>query len=264
MGGGISRTSGGTEALSSRMGRNGTEVLFPSVEGKMESTTLKSRSSHVKLFTTASPERRRPLGKFRRLEGLSPTSQAEEAIFDHKSGKVNQRSNRNRVNVRIDNSLPLEPQAQERELNPEPGSPQAAGPVDRGTARLRFPGIEPLQADTKYIDTCGRTNQTKGIITPNGGLITAPNGGTDLATISLMNLKSMPTTNQEQTQGRGTSPQPGPMTTTLEQDNQVAKLGVSTNERTPGPSAILLLFYPSTQFPWPCLSQCPDDPHGKF
>ncbi|KAJ9048670.1 hypothetical protein DSO57_1032551 [Entomophthora muscae] len=60
-----------------------------------------------------------------------------------------------------------------------------------------------------------------------------------------MSLKSKPVTNQEPTQGRGTSLQPGPMTTTLEQDNQVAKLGVLTNERTPGPSAILLPLDPS-------------------
>ncbi|KAJ9051937.1 hypothetical protein DSO57_1039102 [Entomophthora muscae] len=42
--------------------------------------------------------------------------------------------------VRIDNSPPLEPQAQERESNPEPGSPQAARPRDCGTAHPHFSG----------------------------------------------------------------------------------------------------------------------------
>ncbi|KAJ9057570.1 hypothetical protein DSO57_1021389 [Entomophthora muscae] len=49
--------------------------------------------------------------------------------------------------VRIDNSPPLEPQAQEQESNPEPGFPQAAGPMDRGTTRPHFSGVKPPQAD---------------------------------------------------------------------------------------------------------------------
>ncbi|KAJ9076964.1 hypothetical protein DSO57_1021305 [Entomophthora muscae] len=116
--------------------------------------------------------------------------------------------------LKIDNYSSLETWARELESNPKPRFLWAAEPVDRGTACLRFPGIEPPQADTKHIDPCGRKSQTKGIIAPNGGLITAPNGGTELATISLMNLKSMPTTNQEQTQERGMGLRPGPMTLT--------------------------------------------------
>ncbi|KAJ9075540.1 hypothetical protein DSO57_1035185 [Entomophthora muscae] len=47
------------------------------------------------------------------------------------------------------------------------------------------------------------------------------------------------------------------MTTTLEQDNQVANLRSLTNERTPGPGAILL---PLNQNPQARLSLCPDEP----
>ncbi|KAJ9062547.1 hypothetical protein DSO57_1009603 [Entomophthora muscae] len=103
-------------------------------------------------------------------------------------------------------------------------------------------------------------SQTKEIIAPNGGLITAPNGGTDLATISFINLKSTPAANQELTQERGTGPQPGPMTSTLKQDNHAAKLRFLTNERTSGLSAILPPLDQSTQFPQPWPSQYPDEP----
>ncbi|KAJ9082849.1 M-phase phosphoprotein 8 [Entomophthora muscae] len=156
--------------------------------------------------------------------------------------------------VRIDNSSPLEPPAQEQDLNPELGSPQAAGPMDLRTARLHFSGIKPLQADAEDDGPCSETDHTKEIIAPSGMPITAPNEGAKAATISFMSLKSAPATNQEPTQGRGTGLQSGPMTTTLEQDNQVAKLGVLTNERTPRPSTILLPLDPSTQLPQPCLS----------
>ncbi|KAJ9089579.1 hypothetical protein DSO57_1011418 [Entomophthora muscae] len=162
--------------------------------------------------------------------------------------------------VRIDNSSPLEPQTQERELNPEPGSPWAAGPMDCGTTCLHLSGIEPLKTDAENDGPCSETDQAEEINAPSEMLITAPNGGTKATTISFMSLKYTPATNQEPTQERGTGPQPGPMTTMLEQDNQVAKLRFLTNERTPGPSAILLPLDPSTQFPRPCLSQCPDEP----
>ncbi|KAJ9066230.1 hypothetical protein DSO57_1011559 [Entomophthora muscae] len=143
-------------------------------------------------------------------------------------------------NVRIDNSPPLEPQAQEWELNLEPGFPWATGAMDRGTARLHFSGVKPLQADAENDGLFSDTNQVKEIIALSEAPIMTPNGGTKATTISFMSLKSTPATNQEPTQGKGTSLQPGPMTTTLEQDNQVAKLGASTNERTPRPSVILL------------------------
>ncbi|KAJ9085750.1 hypothetical protein DSO57_1010978 [Entomophthora muscae] len=162
--------------------------------------------------------------------------------------------------VRIDNSSSLETWAWEQGSNPEPGPPWAAGPVDCGTACPLFFGIKPPQADTERTDPCSKNRQTKEIITPNEGLITAPNGGTDLATISFINLKSTPETNQEKTQKGGTGLQPGPMTSTPEQDNQAAKSRFLTNERTPGPGAILPPLDPSTQFPQPWSSHCSDEP----
>ncbi|KAJ9071030.1 hypothetical protein DSO57_1001278 [Entomophthora muscae] len=162
--------------------------------------------------------------------------------------------------VRIDNSLTLETQVWEQESNPDPGSPRAASSVDCRTTRPHNLGTNSLQDDTKNVGPCNETGKTKEIIAPNGRLITAPNGGTEAATISFMNLKFTLVANQELSQGRGTGLQPSPMTTTLKQDNQVAKLRFLANERTPGPSAILLPLDPSTQFPWVCLSQCPDEP----
>ncbi|KAJ9067702.1 hypothetical protein DSO57_1036462, partial [Entomophthora muscae] len=156
--------------------------------------------------------------------------------------------------VRIDNSSFLEIQAREQESNPDPGFLWAARPVNHRTTRPRFSGIESPQAEFEKVDLCGKKSQTKEIIAPNGGLITAPNEGTDLATISFINLKSTPATNQEPTQERGTGLQPGPMTSTLKQDNQVAKSRFLTNKRIPGPSAILLPLDPSTHFLRPCPS----------
>ncbi|KAJ9090512.1 hypothetical protein DSO57_1001483 [Entomophthora muscae] len=146
---------------------------------------------------------------------------------------------------------------------PGPGSrnqtltldPWAASPVDRRTSHPHFSGINPSQADTKNVGPCNETGQTKEIIAPNGRLITAPNGGTEAATISFMILKSTPVINQEPSQERGTGLRPNSMTMTLKQDNQIAKLRFLTNERTPRLSAILLSLDPSTQFPWACLSQ---------
>ncbi|KAJ9073432.1 hypothetical protein DSO57_1016483 [Entomophthora muscae] len=167
------------------------------------------------------------------------------------------------LDVRIDYSLPLEPQAQERESNPEPGSPQAAGPMDCRTAHLHFSGIEPLQSDVKNDGPCSETDQAEEIIAPSGMPITAPNGGTKATTISFMSLKSTPATNQEPTQERGTGLQPGPMTTTLEQDNQVAKSRFLTNEITPRPSAIFLPLDPVPNSPGPAFPNALMNPHGK-
>ncbi|KAJ9089341.1 hypothetical protein DSO57_1013923 [Entomophthora muscae] len=133
--------------------------------------------------------------------------------------------------VRIDNSSSLETWAQEQDSSPDPRFPWATC--------LCSPEVEPPQADTKNVGPYGKTGQTKGINPPNGGLIKAPNGGTKMATISFMNLKSKLVANQELSLEGGTGLQPDPMTTTLEQDNQVANLRFLINERTPGPSAIL-------------------------
>ncbi|KAJ9086313.1 hypothetical protein DSO57_1005303 [Entomophthora muscae] len=65
-----------------------------------------------------------------------------------------------------------------------------------------------------------------------------------------MSLKSTLVANQEPSPEEDTGLQHDPMTTTLEQDNQVANLRFLTNERTPGPSAILPPLNPSTQIPW--------------
>ncbi|KAJ9049391.1 hypothetical protein DSO57_1025126 [Entomophthora muscae] len=160
--------------------------------------------------------------------------------------------------VRIDNFPPLELQAQEQESNPEPGFPQAVGPEDHKTNHLHFSGIKPLQADVEEDNPPRKVDQAKDSTALSEVPITTPNGD-DPATIGLMGLKSSPATNQEPTQGRGTSLQLGPMTSMLKQDNQVAKLGAATNERTPRPSAILLPLDPSPQFPGPALHKCPDD-----
>ncbi|KAJ9081943.1 hypothetical protein DSO57_1009647 [Entomophthora muscae] len=63
--------------------------------------------------------------------------------------------------VRIDNYPPLEPQAQERESNPEPGFPQADRPIDCGTARLHFSGVKPPQADAEDDGPSSETDQAK-------------------------------------------------------------------------------------------------------
>ncbi|KAJ9073834.1 hypothetical protein DSO57_1012370 [Entomophthora muscae] len=159
--------------------------------------------------------------------------------------------------IRIVNFSSLETRAQEQESNPNSGplDPWATRPVDRSTACLRLSGIKPPQADTKNVSPCSETSQTKEIIALNGRLTTAHNEGTDLETISFMNLKSTPAIYQEPTQERGTGPRPGPMTIALKQDNQVAKLKFLTNERTPGPSGILL---PLDQAP---SSPCPAFPN---
>ncbi|KAJ9081954.1 hypothetical protein DSO57_1009410 [Entomophthora muscae] len=49
--------------------------------------------------------------------------------------------------VRINNSLPLETQAQGQDLNSEPKFLQAAGPMDQQPTHLRFAEIKPPQAE---------------------------------------------------------------------------------------------------------------------
>lgn len=65
--------------------------------GEVWSTVSKSKSSHVRLLTTASPEKRRPLGRSQRLEGSLPTRRADKEILPHKSGEVDHRSSKNRA-----------------------------------------------------------------------------------------------------------------------------------------------------------------------
>ncbi|KAJ9080014.1 hypothetical protein DSO57_1029543 [Entomophthora muscae] len=101
--------------------------------------------------------------------------------------------------VRIVNSSSLETRAQEWESNPDPLRPP--GLWTAGPPAHVFLESTP-QADTENIGLCSETGQNKEIITPNGRLITAPNGGTEAATISFMNLKSTPVANQEPSQER--------------------------------------------------------------
>ncbi|KAJ9084528.1 hypothetical protein DSO57_1023516 [Entomophthora muscae] len=124
----------------------------------------------------------------------------------------------------------------------------------------QLPEVKPLQAEAKIDGQNGKASQTKEINTPNGGVIKAPNEGNKTSTISFMSLKSTPVANQEPFLEGGTGLQPGLMTSTLKQDNQAAKSRFLTNERTPRLSAILPPLDPSTQFPQPWSSQCPDEP----
>ncbi|KAJ9062900.1 hypothetical protein DSO57_1005702 [Entomophthora muscae] len=103
--------------------------------------------------------------------------------------------------------------------------------------------------ETKNDGPNGEASQTKGIIAPNGGVIKAPNGGNKILTIRFMSLKSALVANKEPSPEEGTGLWPDPMTTTLEQDNQVANLRYLTNERTPCLGTILLPLNPSTQIP---------------
>ncbi|KAJ9071787.1 M-phase phosphoprotein 8 [Entomophthora muscae] len=139
-------------------------------------------------------------------EPLSNLTNAQEAIqiYPNKKNQKGGPLGEEGDGVRIDNYFSLETQAREQKLNPKPGFLWAAKPVDHRITHLRFSGIEPPQADIKRIDPCSKKRQTKEIIAPNGGLITAPNGGTDLETISFSNSKYTPATNQEPTQERGT------------------------------------------------------------
>ncbi|KAJ9056686.1 hypothetical protein DSO57_1030402 [Entomophthora muscae] len=114
-------------------------------------------------------------------------------------------------------------------------------------AFLCFLEFKPLQADTKNAGPNGKASQTKEISAPNGGPIKAPNRRSKILAISFMSLKSTLVANQEPSPEGGMSLWPDPITTTLEQDNQVANLRFLTNEKTPGLSAILPPLNPSTQ-----------------
>ncbi|KAJ9062775.1 M-phase phosphoprotein 8 [Entomophthora muscae] len=83
-------------------------------------------------------------------EPLSNLNNAQEAIqlYLNKNNWEGGSSGEEGDDDRIDNSPPLEPQAQERELNPEPGSP---GPMDHRTARPHFSGIEPCKLKPKMM-----------------------------------------------------------------------------------------------------------------
>ncbi|KAJ9081217.1 hypothetical protein DSO57_1017061 [Entomophthora muscae] len=141
----------------------------------------------------------------------------------------------------------------------------ATRPGDQGAACLRFSRVKPPQAEAKNDGPNDEASQTKGIIAPNEGVIKAPNGGNKIPTISSMSLKSTLVANQETSPEEDMGLWPNPMTTTLEQDDQVANLRFLTNERNPVLGAVLLSLNPSTQIPQAHLFQRPDEPHhGKY
>ncbi|KAJ9088133.1 hypothetical protein DSO57_1026163 [Entomophthora muscae] len=136
-------------------------------------------------------------------------------------------------------------------FKPQPWIPtghRAYGPLGRPPV---FFGIKPLQAEAPVNSQSQNTNISPTIVAPKEEPFELPNEGRDGAYVRFMSLKSSQATNQEPTQERGLGLRPSPLTITLKQDNQVAKLRILTNEKTPGPSAILLLSDPSTQFPGP-------------
>ncbi|KAJ9054644.1 M-phase phosphoprotein 8 [Entomophthora muscae] len=195
-------------------------------------------------------------------ELLSNLTNAQEAIqlYLNKKNQKEGDPGEEGDDVNIDNSSPLETQARELDSNPGPGSLWAARSMDRWASHPCFFGIKPLQAEAPVNSQSQNTNTSPTIVVPKAEPLKLPNEGRDSTYASFMSLKSSQATNQEPTQERGTGPRPGPMTMTLKQDNQVAKLRFLTNERTPGPSTILLLSDPSTQSPRPSFPQCPDEP----
>ncbi|KAJ9088986.1 hypothetical protein DSO57_1017592 [Entomophthora muscae] len=84
-------------------------------------------------------------------EPLSNLNNAQEAIqlYLNKKNWEGGSPGEEGDDVRIDNSPPLETQAQEQGSNPEPGFTRAAGPMDRRTAHPHFSGVEPPQADAE-------------------------------------------------------------------------------------------------------------------
>ncbi|KAJ9072781.1 hypothetical protein DSO57_1023604 [Entomophthora muscae] len=90
--------------------------------------------------------------------------------------------------VKIDNSSPLETQAQERDLNPDPGLPRAA--------HLRFSGIEPLQAEAPAKPQSQNTSTSSTMVAPKEEPLKLPNGGRDSAYVNFMSLKFSQVTNQ--------------------------------------------------------------------
>ncbi|KAJ9064976.1 hypothetical protein DSO57_1024814 [Entomophthora muscae] len=140
----------------------------------------------------------------------------------------------------IDNFLPLKTQGQEQESNSEPNHLQAANPEDQRASCLYFPGAKPPQAEAKNDYLKGEASQAKGITTPNGGVIKAPNGVNKIPTICLMGLKTALVANQDVSPEISVGPGLDPMTTTQEQENQVTNLIFLTNERTPGQGTISL------------------------
>ncbi|KAJ9089428.1 hypothetical protein DSO57_1013176 [Entomophthora muscae] len=169
--------------------------------------------------------------KPRTCELLSNLTNAQEAIQLYLNKKIQKEGSPGEEgdDVNIDNSFPLETQAQEQDLNPDPGSPRLLGLWTAGTC---FFGINPLQAEAPTKPQSQNTSTSSTMVAPKEEPLELPNGGRDDAYMNFMSLKSSQVTHQELTQERGTGPRPDPMTTTLEQDNQLSS-------RSPSPPAPL-------------------------
>ncbi|KAJ9067641.1 hypothetical protein DSO57_1037079 [Entomophthora muscae] len=76
---------------------------------------------------------------------------------------------------RIDNSFPLETQAQEWDLNPDPKFLWAAGSMDQGTAHSRFIGTEHLQAEAPANSQSQNTSAGLTMVVPEEELLKLPN-----------------------------------------------------------------------------------------
>ncbi|KAJ9062500.1 hypothetical protein DSO57_1010072, partial [Entomophthora muscae] len=80
--------------------------------------------------------------------------------------------------------------AQEWDLNPDPESPQATGPIDQGTACLRFLETESPQAEAPARSQSQNTSAGLTMVVPKEGLLKLPNEGRESSSVNFMNFKS--------------------------------------------------------------------------
>ncbi|KAJ9064163.1 hypothetical protein DSO57_1033263 [Entomophthora muscae] len=101
---------------------------------------------------------------------------------------------------------------QGQDLNPGPDFPQAASPKDQWAGCLRFPGIEPPQAEIENDSLDDNTSQTLETAAQNERLNKLHNRDKEKPTISFMSLKSTLVDNQEPSLEENTGQKPAPMT----------------------------------------------------
>ncbi|KAJ9087423.1 hypothetical protein DSO57_1033522 [Entomophthora muscae] len=92
--------------------------------------------------------------------------------------------------------FPLKTQAQEWNLIPDPGFLRAAGPMNQGLTRPRFPETKPLQAEAPAKSQSQNTSAGLIKIVPEEKLLKLPNGGRESSSVNFMNLKSSWVNNQ--------------------------------------------------------------------
>ncbi|KAJ9060028.1 hypothetical protein DSO57_1035223 [Entomophthora muscae] len=126
-----------------------------------------------------------------------------------------------------------ETRAQGWDLNPEPLFLQAAGPMDQGPACPCFFGIEPPQAEAPANFQSQNTCTSSTMVAPKEEPLKLPNGSRDGAYVKFMSMKSSQVTNQTLLPKINPGFGPNPVTTAKNQENQVTKLNILTNERTP-------------------------------